>query len=1143
MPGQGGRLTVFISSRMGELRDPREALAKALKAQHIEAWVYEQHAGARPEPVTSTCAMEVEQADVYVGLFGIGYGKETVEEFRRARALGKPVFVYVRDKDARRDAELEEFLRHEVYDLRRGCTYAYFSTLENLSHQVAQDVMAWLVRTHREMTARIRGAKVSAEEIARLRAEVERFQAAVTIGLPQGTAADHLSHEMRAWFVTLGYSFEHQEHRTDEHFEWIIHIPGRRGYERIFVRGVSGEGGISDIRALREACHQKRVDEGWLVATRRISAAAREAAAQKAGCPIFCYTFDELLDEHADWTTYFERLEKEVKDRGVDVGYVPMACTKDEYDPVTHVKVGTSRYDAIDGYVDRWLDDPSKEHLSVLGEFGTGKTWFALHYAWRMLQRYGQAKERGLERPRVPLIIPLRDYPKAPSVEALFSEFFFRQHEIPLPGYSAFERLNRMGKLLLIFDGFDEMSSKVDRQKMINNFWELAKVVVPGSKALLTCRTEHFPQAQEGRNLLGAELQASTGMLVRDAPQFEVLELEKLSPLQIRAILSRKTDASTVEKVMGNPQLLDLARRPIMVDFILEALPDIESGKPVSLSKVYLYAVRRKIERDIRALRTFTCLADKLYFLCELSDEMLETNRMSLNYRLFPDRIRRLFGEDVREQKDLDHWHYDMMGQTMLIRDEDGDYTPAHRSLLEFFRAVRYAAHIGALGEEVLELARHQDGVDPSLRPEACTWSAWFSRRRNAAAHPLPRAPLLRFERQDFQDLLSSFGREPLTRTTKTLMEDLVEPEGLVALIEATRGLNFEAVGWSGGNAARLLGRAGGSLEGRDLRGAVLRGAELREVSLRGADLRGADLRNSYLEKVQLERAKLSGCDLRGAYVRHCWADGADFDDVQLDDQSILVFVGRWVEVLPKGATLLDAAFRLHSEVALQCTGGTINGREASVSTPLCHGDSVWIHRADEYRFERSWLGYVRTSSAMSSILKACRLQEATTATLLLAEVRRTCEQKGILRPHLVEDLMPLALRAVRPVDGRPEGEAHRVRHGPDSLETLQTSLRPLADELAEALSRIHDMVEGYVRQGFIVKTPRTAQRLGNVLRYPDILPHFGETQPDDLLVRILQGKISPAEVVAQSLEEDRRKRAEAEQRGELPLTSKRRGG
>ena len=76
-------------------------------------------------------------------------------------------------------------------------------------------------------------------------------------------------------------------------------------------------------------------------------------------------------------------------------------------------------------------------------------------------------------------------------------------------------------------------------------------------------------------------------------------------------------------EVMGNSQLLDLARRPVMVDLILAALPDIEAGKPVDMARVYLYAVTRKMENDIRSDRTFTSLADKLYFLCELSWEML----------------------------------------------------------------------------------------------------------------------------------------------------------------------------------------------------------------------------------------------------------------------------------------------------------------------------------------------------------------------------------------------------------------------------------------------------------------------------------------------------------------------------------------
>jgi predicted NACHT family NTPase len=672
---------------MIELRDVRELVGRALEDRGIHAWVYEEQAGARPETAEETSLNNVEDTDIYIGLFGVRYGAVTVQEYRRARELNKPCFIYIRDKGVQREKELEDFLQTEIYDLQRGVTYEYFASAFELAAQAAEDIMAWLVRRHREMTAELRRAYASQIEVARLQAEVNRLQAASIELLPQGTAADYLAKQMRAWFETLGYRFERHSRRTKDYFEWIITVAVRRGHHRILVRGIEGEIEISDVTALRQAVDEQRADEGWLVGAYRVSQAARDETAKPQQLDLFCYTFDELLDEQADFSGYLNWLEAEVRRRGIDRMYVPLACIKEELDPLTKEKVGESRYDErngyADNYLDRWLDDPAKEHISILGEFGTGKTWFALHYAWTALHRYRDAKLRGLARPRLPLYIPLRDYAKAISVESLFSEFFFRKHEIPLPGYSVFEQLNRMGKLLLIFDGFDEMAAKVDRQQIINNFWELARVVVPGTKVILTSRAEYFPDAQEGRALLGAEVQAATDQLSWEPPQFEVIELEEFTDAQIRRVVALRAGDAAVQRVMDNPQLLDLARRPIMAEFILEGLPDIESGGTIDQSRVYFYAARRKMERDIKSERTFTSLADKLYFLCELSWEMLATDQLSLNYRAFPDRLRRLFRHVVREQKDLDHWHYDMMSQTMLIRNADGDYTPAHRSLLE----------------------------------------------------------------------------------------------------------------------------------------------------------------------------------------------------------------------------------------------------------------------------------------------------------------------------------------------------------------------------------------------------------------------------------------------------------------------------
>ncbi len=107
---------------------------------------------------------------------------------------------------------------------------------------------------------------------------------------------------------------------------------------------------------------------------------------------------------------------------------------------------------------------------------------------------------------------------------------------------------------------------------------------------------------------------------------------------------------------------------------------------------------------------------------------MLITDKMNLNYRLFPERLKNLFGEVVASEKDLDHWHYDMMGSTLLIRNDDGDYTPAHRSLLEFFVAVKAVAQLGMLPSDFTELARirHDDDIDPGAAPRKYTWKVYF---------------------------------------------------------------------------------------------------------------------------------------------------------------------------------------------------------------------------------------------------------------------------------------------------------------------------------------------------------------------------------------------------------------------------------
>ncbi|MDJ0619674.1 MAG: NACHT domain-containing protein [Calothrix sp. MO_192.B10] len=788
------------------------------------------------------------------------FQQETIKQaFRKAFDHNNPSILLSEVDDFVESYALGDEVKSLRIDIKReiAAFYIVFSEVAKRTRNPADTLMSQQIGSLHKRVITLQTQIDRLPTLEGIRTEMAR------LALPGGVEAGYiassvaLAQQMRGWLETLGYRFERHEVWEDSYFEWIIQIPVRRSrYDRVLVRGIEGEIGLSDVMALRQSVESLRTDEGWLVTTtRRISQAARDEVDKPGNRHLDCYTFDELIDEDADFSDYLNWLEAEVKRRKIDTQYVPLACNKEEFDRVSKRPIGVSRYDErggwIDGYIDLCVDEPTKEHISILGEFGTGKTWFAFHYAWTALQRYRQAQRRGVERPRLPLVITLRDYAKAFNVENVLAGFFFTQHNIRLTS-EVFDQLNRMGKLLLIFDGFDEMAARVDRQEMINNFWELAKVVVPGAKVILTCRTEHFPDAQQGRALLNAELQASTANLTGETPQFEVLELEKFDDEQIRQVLSFQAEPTTVERVMSNPQLLDLARRPVMTELILEALPDIEAGKPVDMSRVYLYAVRRKMERDIKAERTFTSLADKLYFLCELSWEMLSTDQLSLNYRLFPDRIRRLFGSVVQEEKDLDHWQYDMMGQTMLIRNAEGDYTPAHRSLLEFFVAYKFAAELGVLASDFTEVAQGQSNLDEGVASEDYTWSAYFRRQVDAVGKIFSIAPLKGVIREPLEVLRESFGKAPLAKAVMDLMIGMVgECQSLVDVIQETRGRGEDEVGYVGGNAATLAVQMNKSaLEGRDFSGTVIKGADFSGKSLRNVNFAGANLTDCVFTKI-----------------------------------------------------------------------------------------------------------------------------------------------------------------------------------------------------------------------------------------------------------------------------------------------------
>ncbi|OGS52108.1 MAG: GTP pyrophosphokinase, partial [Erythrobacter sp. RIFCSPHIGHO2_12_FULL_63_10] len=79
---------------------------------------------------------------------------------------------------------------------------------------------------------------------------------------------------------------------------------------------------------------------------------------------------------------------------------------------------------------------------------------------------------------------------------------------------------------------------------------------------------------------------------------------------------------------------------------------------------------------------------------------------------------------------------------------------------------------------------------------------------------------------------------------------------------------------------------------------------------------------------------------------------------------------------LPKGATAVDFAFAVHTDLGALTVGAKINGRHMPLRTPLQNGDVVEIIKSKNAEPQLSWLGFVVTGKARAAIRRALRMKE-----------------------------------------------------------------------------------------------------------------------------------------------------------------------
>jgi len=99
---------------------------------------------------------------------------------------------------------------------------------------------------------------------------------------------------------------------------------------------------------------------------------------------------------------------------------------------------------------------------------------------------------------------------------------------------------------------------------------------------------------------------------------------------------------------------------------------------------------------------------------------------------------------------------------------------------------------------------------------------------------------------------------------------------------------------------------------------------------------------------------------------------------------------------LPKGATPLDFAFHIHTEVGLKTRGARVNGKLVPLNTVLHSGDQVEIITSENARPNPNWLDYAHTARAISKIKSSLREEKKQLAEEGKEILRRKLRAKKI---------------------------------------------------------------------------------------------------------------------------------------------------
>ena len=163
----------------------------------------------------------------------------------------------------------------------------------------------------------------------------------------------------------------------------------------------------------------KNIDHGYIISD--IGFTDKAKALAKNNEKIILKSFHEFIDTLYDCSNYIKYKIEEWEKSDLSNCYKFGEFGNKEIFPLSQL-------------IEEWLNDDSKNYLSLLGDYGTGKTSFSERYTYELALRYKEDPSNN----RIPILIHLKNFRQYKSIENMIISFF-NKYGIKFSDYESFQ--------------------------------------------------------------------------------------------------------------------------------------------------------------------------------------------------------------------------------------------------------------------------------------------------------------------------------------------------------------------------------------------------------------------------------------------------------------------------------------------------------------------------------------------------------------------------------------------------------------------------------------------------------------------------------------------------------------------------------